>query len=362
MKFTSQDRVYMQMAIDLARKGFGKTQPNPLVGAVIVRGGKVVGTGYHMKYGGAHAEVNALREAGVRARGATVYVTLDSCRHVGKTGPCTEALIRAGVARVISACDDPHDAPHEGEKILKRAGIIFSRGLLGDESRRVLLQPYLKWVTRELPYVILKVATTLDGKIGTASGVSRGITSSESLKEVHRMRASVDAVLTGSGTAMTDNPHLGVRHVKGRDPLRVLLDSSLTTPVDALIFRDTNCVVFTTDSAPVARVRGLRSRGAEVVSMGASLELLSVLKALFARGVYLLMIEAGSTLMTSFLHEGLVDRYVQFIAPKLLGGENSPTSFEGEDPVDFGGVVKLEHVEYTRLGDNMKVEGMVKEY
>ncbi len=361
MKFTKSDIVYMELALSLAAKGFGKTQPNPVVGCVIVKNGKIIGKGYHQKCGSAHAEVNALKSCKVSPKGATVYVTLDPCNHVGKTGKCTEALIHSGIKHVISATDDPHDTKHEGEKLLKKNSITFSRGLLQDRSR-LLLQPYLKWISKKLPYVILKVATTLDGKIATANGVSRGITSDASLKEVHHLRANVDAILTGSGTAITDNPHLGVRHTKGIDPLRILLDSSLSTPADSLMFRDENCIVYTTPQAPKNRIQTLASKGIEVVIMGDSIELLSVMKDLFAREVYLLLIEAGSTVMTSFLNEKLVDKYIQFIAPKLLGGEDSLTSFDGENPVDFNKVVELKNVEWKMFGEDLRVEGVVRGY
>ncbi|MCX6734074.1 MAG: bifunctional diaminohydroxyphosphoribosylaminopyrimidine deaminase/5-amino-6-(5-phosphoribosylamino)uracil reductase RibD [Candidatus Peregrinibacteria bacterium] len=361
MKFTKSDIEYMELALSLAAKGFGKTQPNPVVGCVIVKNGKIIGQGYHQKCGGAHAEVNALKNCKTNPKGATVYVTLDPCNHTGKTGPCTTALIQAGIKHVISATDDPHDKKHEGEKLLKKNGISFRRGLLSDESR-LLLQPYLKWVSKKLPYVILKVATTLDGKIATVNGVSRGITSEASAKEVHRLRANVDAILTGSGTAITDNPHLGVRHVKGSDPLRILLDSSLSTPADSLMFRDENCIVYTTSEAKKPRIQTLQSKGIEIVIMGDSIELMSVTKDLFARGVYLLLIEAGASVMTSFLNEKLVDRYVQFIAPKLLGGEDSLTGFEGGNPMDFSKVVGLKNVEWKRFGEDMRVEGVMREY
>ncbi len=361
MKFTKSDTAYMELALSLSQRGFGKTQPNPMVGCVIVKHGKIIGQGYHQKCGGAHAEVNALKNCKTNPKDATVYVTLDPCNHVGKTGRCTEALMQAGVKHVMSATDDPHDKKHEGEKLLKKNGISFRRGLLSDESR-LILQPYLKWVSKKLPYVILKVATTLDGKIATVNGVSRGITSDASLKEVHRLRANVDAILTGSGTALQDNPHLGVRYTKGIDPLRILLDSSLSTPANSLMFRDENCIVYTTYQAPKNRIQTLESKGIEVVTMGSSIELLTVMKDLFARGVYLLLIEAGSSVMTSFLNEKLVDRYVQFIAPKLLGGEDSLTGFEGENPVDFYKVVGLKNVEWKQFGEDMRVEGVYRIY
>lgn len=361
MKFTAADHDFMELALSLASKGFGKTQPNPMVGCVIVKHGKIIGQGYHQKYGSAHAEVNALKSCKTSPKGATVYVTLDPCNHVGKTGKCTEALIKAKVGKVISAIDDPHDAKHEGEKLLKKNGIKFQRGLLSDELR-LLLQPYLKNVTKKLPYVILKVATTLDGKIATASGVSNGITCKESNVEVHKLRSAVDGIITGSGTILNDDSHLGVRLVKGRDPVRILLDSSLTSPLGSKIFRDGHTVVFTTAKAPASHIDALRAKGIDVIVSDSDIQLSIALKELFVRNIFLLMVETGSTLMTNFLNEGLVDRYVQFIAPKLLGGENSPTSFEGKDLSDFSMVKELQNVAYSSSGSDFCVDGFLKMY
>lgn len=361
MKFNAADHDFMELALSLAAKGFGKTQPNPLVGCVIVKGGKIIGQGYHQKYGSAHAEVNALKSCKVSPKGATVYVTLDPCNHIGKTGKCTEALMKAKVGKVISATDDPHDTKHEGEKLLKKNGIQFQRGLLADESR-LLLQPYLKNFTKKLPYVILKVATTLDGKIATASGFSKGITSKESNVEVHKLRSAVDGVVTGSGTILADDSHLGVRLVKGRDPVRILLDSSLASPLSSKIFRDEHVIVFTTTKAPASHIDALRAKDIDVIVSDSDIKLTVVLKELFARNIFLLMVEAGSTLMTSFLNEGLVDRYVQFIAPKLLGGENSPTSFEGKDLTDFSMMKELKNVAYSSSGTDFCVDGFLRVY
>lgn len=362
MTFSQEEASFMQHAINLAWKGWGKTQPNPLVGAVVVKDGEVVGVGYHMKYGGAHAEVNALKMAGTKARGADLYVTLDPCRHTGKTGPCTEAVIAAGVKRVISAIDDPHDKRHEGEKMLKRAGIVFQRGLLKKEAREAL-QFYRKNVLLGLPYVIMKVATTMDGKVAAASGYSRGITGKESQKFVHLMRSNVDGLLTGGGTLRADKPHMGVRLVKGNDPLRVLLDSDLEgVSVESEYFRDSNVLVFTTKGAPLKKVAKLRSKDIEVVVMPSLQDIPEILHLLFERGVSILMIEAGPRLMSSFIESGCVDRYMQIIAPKLLGGANSPTSLEGKDAVDYSKMKLIRDLDVARLGDDLLLDGYIAWY
>ena len=361
MKFTKIESSYMQRAIDLAWKGYGKTQPNPLVGAVVVRDGVIVGEGFHKKYGSAHAEVNALKMAGSKAKGADLYVTLDPCRHTGKTGPCTEVVKKYGIKRVISAIDDLHDLGHEGEKILKRAGVVFQRGLLSGAAQESQ-QFYRKNVRCELPYVILKVATTMDGKIAAASGFSRGITSEESQIYVHAMRSRADAILTGGGTIEMDDPHMGVRLIKGRSPLRVLLDSDLNVSLTSDFFRDDQVVVFTTDRAPSRTVLALRKLGIEVIVQDTLNDIPAILKVLFERGVRILMIEAGPRIMTSFVSQGCVDEYVQIVAPKLLGGVNSPTSLEGADVQDYASIKTLQRLAVSHVGPDVLLSGYLQWY
>lgn len=363
MSYSSKDREYMRLALQLALQGRGCTRPNPLVGCVIVKRGKIVGTGYHRRYGGSHAEVNALRHAGSLAKDADVYLTLDPCRHVGNTPKCTDAFIRCGVRRVFSATLDPHDPDHEAESILTRHGISFSRGLLEEEAK-LMNQIFFKNATLHLPYVTVKMATTLDGKIATASGFSRGITCIQSLHEVHRMRSRVDAILAGSGTVLADNPHLGVRYGKarGHDPLRVVLDSTLQIPLSAAIFRDRHVLVIATNRAPSSKLRAFTKHGIDVYNAGSSISLRKILDVLFQRGVYSLLVEAGSTLVTSLLREKLVDRYVQFIAPTLLGGEHSPTPFEGKDSRDFRSLFHLRNVSFRQFGDDVAIDGLLTIY
>lgn len=361
MKFTLQQQTFMQRAIELAWKGFGKTQPNPLVGAVVVKNGKIVGEGYHQKLGGAHAEVNALKMAGTKARGADLYVTLDPCCHTGRTGPCTEVVKKYGIRNVFSAMSDPHDPRHEGEKILKRAGIQFQRGLLADVSREAL-QFYLKNVEKSLSYVILKVATTMDGKVATASGFSRGITSQDSLKFTHTLRSQADGVLTGGGTLAMDNPHMGVRYAKGKDPVRILLDSDLDVTMSSDFFRDNHVIVFTTKKASSGKIRELKKRGIEVVILDSLSDLSVILRMLFERKIYILMIEAGHHMMTSFIQGGFVDQYIQLIAPKLLGGSNSPTSFEGPDSTDYSKMKIVKDLSVSQLGPDILLKGYLSWY
>ncbi len=355
--------MYMTRAVELARKGFGKTGLNPVVGCVIVKNGVIVGEGYHMKFGGAHAEVNALKKAGARARGADVYVTLDPCCHTGKTPPCTDALIRAGVARVISATDDPRDTQHIGQKILMRAGVRFQRGLCSHEARENI-QFYFKMAKSSLPYVFLKVATTLDGKVATSSGFSRGITSKDALRYVHLLRSRVDALITGGGTIAMDNPHMGVRYgrARGRDPLRVLLDSDLDIPLDGRFFRNSHVLVFTTKKAPACKIDELKKRRIDVCVLPSLSDVSVVLAELAKRGVVTVLVEAGPRIITSFIQSGCVDRYLQIIAPKLLGGVNSPTSYEGLDVVDYHDMKEFLYARVAPLGKDFLFSGYLRWY
>ena len=351
----------MRQALELARLGNNGTRPNPLVGCIIVRNGKVVGDGYHKKAGGDHAEVMALHKAGTLAKGADVYVTLDPCCHIGRTGRCTDALIQARVGRVFSSMGDPHDPSHLGEKILKTNNIPFSRGLLLEDSR-LLNQIYLKNVQTSLPYVTLKMASTLDGKIATIRGFSKGITGLESRKIVHTLRASADAILTGSGTVLADDPHLGVRYVRGKSPIRVVVDSTLKIPLRAKIYRDNHVIVFTTSLATQKKLEILKKHGINVIVSKQKISLPHVLHSLFEHNIFNLFVECGSTLATALLSEGLVDRYIQFIAPKLLGGDESPTPFDGPNPLNFSNIQTLQHVSYSPSGDDLMVDGLLHIY
>jgi len=260
---------YMQRALDLARRAEGRTRPNPAVGAVVVRDGEVVGEGFHPAAGEPHAEIFALREAGDKARGADLYVTLEPCSHQGRTGPCAEAVIAAGIGRVIIGTPDPNPlVSGRGMARMKDAGIPVVCGVLEDECRR-LIAPFAKHVVSGLPYLILKSAITLDGFTATASGDSRWITNSASRLHVHRLRNRVDAIMVGIGTVLADNPQLTTRLPEGgRDPLRIVVDSTLKTPEDAAILTvpsESPVLIVTTAQAPQSRVDALTARGAEIL-------------------------------------------------------------------------------------------------
>ena len=324
----------MRRALELAARGRGRVSPNPLVGCVLVDpGGRVVGEGWHAAVGGPHAEVNALRAAGEAARSATAYVTLEPCNHHGRTGPCTEALIEAGVAKVVVAALDP-DPRVDGHGIerLKAAGIAVETGLLAAEAA-ALNETYLVSKRERRPFVLYKTAMSLDGKIAVSSGRSRWITSEPARALVHRWRDEHDAVAVGVNTVLLDDPALTTRLPDGgRSPLKVVFDSVARTPATARLFAPgpdgerAKVLIFVTEEASESRVTALREAGAEVVEVAASRgrpRLESVMADLYAREVTSLLLEGGGTLAWDFFERRMVDRVAWFIAPKVLGGSAS---------------------------------------
>jgi diaminohydroxyphosphoribosylaminopyrimidine deaminase/5-amino-6-(5-phosphoribosylamino)uracil reductase len=315
------------MARRLAERAAGRTSPNPIVGAVLVRGGRVVGSGYHRYAGGDHAEIIALKRAGARARGATLYITLEPCSHHGRTPPCAAALIRAGVKEVVAGTRDPNPrVAGRGLRMLRRAGIRVRVGIQEAECR-ALIEPFAKFITRGVPFVILKLASTLDGKIAAAGGDARWITNEASRRLVHELRNRVDAVLVGAGTVAADDPQLTCRIRGGRNPFRVILDSRLSIPLSAKVLgsRDPQkTIVATTTKAPRTRIRTVEKRGAQVWRLApgaAGVSWKALLKKLARAGIVSLMIEGGAAVAASALKEKVVDQVIFFYAPKILGGD-----------------------------------------
>jgi len=318
------ERGVMQRAIEAAKRGH--TSPNPRVGAAIVRDGKVISTGHHARAGQAHAEVDAIRNADGLVEGATLYVTLEPCNHQGRTGPCTEAILEAGIARVVIGCRDP--APHVAGAIdrLKGAGVEVDVGLLEEECT-ALVADFAKHTRTGLPFVTLKAAVTLDGKIATRTGDSKWITGQEARTETHRMRDDSDAILVGVGTVLADDPRLTVRHIEGRDPIRVVLDASLRTPPTAAILdpgrtSSAGTLIFHTRDADASRREALTAPRVELIPVSRharGVDLNEVLRVLGERGVVRLLVEGGSHVHGAFLDLGLADRAAIFIAPRILG-------------------------------------------
>ena len=325
-EFTADDHHFMARALDLARQGLYSTPPNPAVGCVIARWGQVVGEGFHERAGEPHAEVVALRDAGHAARGATAYVSLEPCSHHGRTPPCTDALISAGVARVVAAIRDPN--PHvdgSGLAVLERAGIATAHGLLAAEAAEIN-RGFLCRMTHGRPWVTLKLGASLDGRTALADGTSKWITGEKARADVQRLRARSAAIITGSGTVLADDPMLTVRdpalEMRGRRPLKVVLDSELRTPPDAQVLCFGNSTLILTRDADAAAAWPLRETGARVESIEASpegLDLAAALRRLAELECNEVLVEAGPTLAGAFVKGGLVDEIVVYMAPVVLG-------------------------------------------
>ncbi len=349
----------MKRALTLAKKGLGKTHPNPVVGCVIVKNGTIIGEGWHKRAGGHHAEIHALEMAGNAARGADVYVTLEPCSHTGKTPPCSEALIRAGVKRVVAGMSDPNPQVNGGGlRALQQAGIETVCGVLEEECRAIN-RPFLKFITTGQPYVTYKCAMTLDGKIASVTGESRWISCEASRKIVHRMRAVSDAIMVGVDTIIADNPQLTVRHVKGRDPLRIIVDSTLRTPESVALLSAgmaQGTMIATTETNPKVHARYLKSGAGLLVCAAENgrVNLHDLWSKLGGLGVHSLLLEGGSHLAGEALKQGLIDECVFFYAPKVVGSDGfSPFAITGT--TDMAHSILFHDLSVRRVGTDIMV-------
>jgi len=349
---------YMKMALRLAKKGNGYVNPNPLVGAVIVKGGRVVGSGYHSRFGAPHAEVEALKEAGEEARGGEVYVTLEPCTHHGKTPPCVDALIEKGLDRAFVATLDPNPAVNgKGVEKLRQAGLEVEVGLLREEARQ-LNEIFFHYTKRGLPFVLLKLALSLDGKIATSTGDARWISSPQSRKEVHRLRARFSAVAVGANTVMSDDPRLTTRKVDGPDGTRLILDGKGRVEEGARIFSlqsEAKTILVTATEIDSKKKEKIEKGGNEVWQEGdrGEIDLRSLLERLAERDKDSLLLEGGGELAWSFLNEGLVNKVLFFIAPKILGGRRAVPAVGGEGVPFVDEAIELEKVEAQRRGKDL---------
>ena len=360
----------MTQALRLAAKGLGKTSPNPMVGALVVRNGRIVGRGYHRGPGQPHAEILALTQAGRRANGATLYVTLEPCCHLLKrTPPCVPAVVQSGVRQVVVAMTDPNPMVEgRGVAALRRAGITVTTGIAKEEAAK-LNRAYLHWVTTGRPYVTLKAGMTLDGKMATAKGESRWITGPRARQEVHRFRSQVDAVVVGVGTILHDDPTLTARlsdrplKLASRQPLRVVLDSRLRTPPTAMVCTKQDrakTLIVTSSHARRSRHRPFEQGGVEVLSLSTKngrVSLQALMTMLGKRGITSVLIEGGSTVNASLLQEKLVNHVVLYLAPTLMGGQDAIAVIGGHSPKRLSQVLRLRHVTVRRIGGDIVVEG-----
>ena len=353
---------FMQRALKLARHAKGRTSPNPLVGAVIVKDGKVIGEGYHQKAGTPHAEVHALNAAGENAKDATLYTTLEPCCHWGRTPPCTEALIRAGIIDVYIAAVDPNPSvAGKGIRQLEKAGIRVYVGVCKAEAEQ-LNEVHTKYIQTGLPFVILKIAMSLDGKIATVTGESQWITSEASRQRGHEVRDAVDAILVGSGTVARDNPALTTRlrgNRQGQDAIRIVMDSHARTPTDARIFNaesSAGVIVAVTPEAPSENVKALEKSGAEVITVpeaqGNRVCFKSLVEILGKREITSVLIEGGGEINASAIAAGIVDKIMCFVAPIIIGGRNAPGPIGGEGISNLIDVPRLQGVHIMPMSDS----------
>ena len=383
------DKTYMKLALRLAAKGAGWVSPNPMVGAVVVKEGRIVGRGYHRAYGLPHAEVEALRKTGAAAQGADLFVTLEPCNHQGQTPPCTQAVLNAGIRRVVIATRDPNPRVNGGgAEFLQDQGLQVEIGLLADEARR-LNEAWFKWVETGLPFVIAKAACSLDGKIATASGESQWLTGEAARAYGHQLRHEVDAILVGIGTVLADDPQLTVR-LPGRkrvgqggspdkltadqrpktedrffrDPIRIVLDSRLRLPLDAkLLHLDSHAPTWVacTTAAPKDMIQEIKDLGADVLVMPAAasglVALPPLLKELGRRQVQSLMVEGGAETLGSFFDQRLVDKFYFFYAPKILGGKTAPGMLAGAGVWRLGNALQARDLNIKKLGPDLLVMG-----
>ncbi|KEP26850.1 bifunctional diaminohydroxyphosphoribosylaminopyrimidine deaminase/5-amino-6-(5-phosphoribosylamino)uracil reductase RibD [Bacillus zhangzhouensis] len=353
------DVFYMKLAITNAKAMKGQTSPNPLVGAVIVQRGEIVGIGAHMKAGEPHAEIHALRMAGEKAKGADMYVTLEPCTHQGKTGPCTQAIIKSGLKRVVIGTQDPNPlVAGKGMTILKEAGLEVEEGICKQEADRLNL-PFFHLIQSDLPYVILKSAISIDGKIATAHQESKWITGTEARTEVQRLRQEADAVITGVETIIQDDAGLIVKDSFITQPIRVILDSTLRIPLHAKCLTDhmAETIICTSRMYDQKKYDQLVQKGYEVfVTNGEQrTDLHEVLHMLKKRSVMSVLVEAGGSVSASFLEASLVNEAVIYMAPLLIGGKHAPTFFEGDGVKKLKEAIRPADIEYSMVGKDLKM-------
>ena len=364
------DEFYMKKALALAARARGMTSPNPMVGAVLVKNGKVIADGFHKMAGTPHAEVIAIENAGEKAAGATLYVSLEPCCHKEKrTPPCTRKIISSGIKKVVIAMDDPNPrVSGKGKEELETAGIKVVSGVLREKAA-TLNEFYIKHITTGMPFVILKVAMTLDGKIATPEGESKWITAEKARTAVHALRGSVDAILTAIGTIKADNPHLTCRTIDDRDPTRVIIDPSLEIRPDSNVLcipPETIIVMRRTEgtgdagSVILEKKRVLLGRGAHIIEYsGDKVDMKWLMKELGGKGIISVLVEGGSSLNSYCLENGVVDKVMFFIAPKIIGGRNSFTAVGGRSFQRLEEAYRVKDIAVRKIGEDILVEGYI---
>ncbi len=361
--WTEDDVRFMREALNLAKSAEGRTSPDPMVGAVLVKGGRIISMGYHGEVATPHAEAWAIQKAGEATKGSTLYLNLEPCAHYGNNPPCAELIARAGVKEVVAAMRDPNPLVNgKGFRILRRHGVKVRTGLLEDEARQ-LNEVFIRYITTKRPFVCLKSAITIDGKIATRTGASRWIAGKESRRYGHHLRNVYDAILVGVGTVLIDNPKLTVRLVKKiKNPVRIVLDTYARTPLKAKILntRRAKTIIVVGPKASRRKVEALEKKGAEVLrfsALGGEIDVKALLKKLAKMQITSLLIEGGGEVNASFLQAGLVDKVHFIISPKIFGGREAKTAVEGKGVRLPDEAIQLENVHTEKIGEDILIRG-----
>lgn len=361
------DEKYMTLALELAEKGRGKVEPNPMVGAVLVKNGEIVGKGYHQTFGGAHAEIHAISEGGTNSKGATLYVSMEPCAHYGKTAPCADAIIKAGIAKVIIPVIDPNPiTTGKGMQKLKKAGIEVRLGVMELPAKR-LNAPFFKLMQTGLPYVIVKWAMSLDGKIATHGGDSRWITSGESRAYVHKIRSQVDGIVVGINTILRDDPLLTCRLEGGRNPRRIIVDGNAVLPLHSRLVKsigESEIIVAVTRNAPQERIERLKQVGCNIIKakdIGGRVDLHELFRHLGEMKLTNILVEGGGRIITSMIEGHFADKIIVFIAPVIIGGEGAMSPVLGKGADTMCKAVKMGEMNIKRFLNDIAIEG-VPEY
>jgi len=362
----TQEEKYIQRTFELARRGLGKVNPNPLVGAVIVKNDKVIGEGFHEYFGGPHAEVNAVSDAAEPVQGATLYVNLEPCSHHGKTPPCAQMIAEKGFSRVVIAMRDPNpQVAGRGIKILKEAGIEVTEGVM-EEDALDLNRVFVKYITTKQPYVVMKSAMTLDGKIATRVGDSRWVTGGPARRIVHELRNEYAAIMVGVNTVIADDPHLDTRlEREARNPVRVITDTSARIPMDAFVVNHpekAKTIVAHTKKASPEKLKILREGGTETIETKAfegKVDLQELMTKLGAQGIDGILLEGGGALNFSALKQGIVDEVFMFVAPKMVGGEHAKTPVSGKGVDVMDQAFNITDMKTMKVGEDLMIRGKV---
>lgn len=357
---------FMFTALELAEKGRGFVEPNPMVGALIVKNGEIIGRGYHETFGKNHAEINAINDAGMECKGSDIYVTLEPCTHFGKTPPCSQAIKEAGIKNVFIASKDPNPvAKTNGSQILKEAGINVIHGILENAADK-LNAPFFKLISEKMPYVTAKWVMTLDGKIATRTGDSQWISNEESRSYVHKIRGEMDAIMVGIGTALADNPLLTCRTQSKRIAKRIIVDSNASLPLDSKLIKtigEAEVLIATTEQAPEERVARLEDAGCKIIKTNlknGKVDLKQVFEELGRMNLTNLLVEGGGKVFGSLLDNNLMDKAVIFVSPKIVGDANAISPVAGNGILSISQSIQFSDISYSQLANDIVIEAIVK--